>query len=149
MNSDNPFLLGGGSSGKSEVLPDSRLKPQDRLKGEREMPWELPDGSVVNVWAVQGFCVSCGKLLAWFPRDTTVHGCLICNTCYQRDPTVFAGMVESSEEFNRNLEAEMLDRYGRGLTGVELFHEYENQTLGVGLQMLLRETPYPVPTYGH
>jgi hypothetical protein len=138
-------LLGGAS--KFNVLPDSRLA--DKNARSEQGLWECADGTRVRVEAIPAYCVSCGKWLSKVPKDTTVHIALICRKCYDRDPACFAGMVGSEEEFNRKLEDEMLSKYGRYLSDVELLQLYEDQNLSVGLQMLLRETPYPVPTYGH
>lgn len=49
------------------------------------------------------------------------------------------------DEFNKAVAYEMEKRFGRHLSDLELFHQAEKGILGRELELLEKESPYPIP----
>ncbi len=125
-----------------DFLPDSRLTQRPDfgcVMGE----WPLPDGTKVRCEQQPIYCVGCGKLFGYVPRENTVQATYICKKCYENDPFVFNGLAVSDEEFMRDVQHEMQARFGHDLTDIEVSIAEKDHTLGPALEALLRDSPYP------
>jgi hypothetical protein len=108
-------------------------------------PWELPNGDVVLIEAEHVFCCSCGKLYGLVPKENTVETVVICRKCFETyGAELIAGYyVQKTDEFCKDVEQEMHDRYGRTLTDEELYNEDRDHNLGPALEALIRDSPFP------
>lgn len=122
-----------------DFLPDSRLK--DRSCETVVGDFQLPDGRSVRLEMSPLYCVGCGKLGAYCPKDNTIGVTYICRKCFEADSNAFAGCVVSDEQFARDVAYEMERRFGRSLTEIEVAQNEGN--LGAALEALVRDSPYP------
>ncbi len=126
----------------ADVLPDSRLKLNPShgcIMGD----WQMLGGSTVRIELQPIFCVSCGKLWGYVPKENTVHVTHICNKCFRNDPNVFDGMVASDDQFMNDVQHEMQSRFGHDLTDQEVFDLLQGNNLGNALNSLILDSPYP------
>jgi hypothetical protein len=131
------------SAGNEHVLPDSRLR--DRNLGTVMGDWLLPSGETVRIEASPVHCANCGLFLTYVPKDNTSSTFFLCRKCFERHGVVPGTHATPEDEFNRKLEAEMAERFGRTMTAEELVAAEQLGQLGSGLELLARESPYPVP----
>lgn len=124
------------------LLPDSRLKDRNKLTIMGD--WPMPDGSTVRVELSPVFCVGCGKPYGYVPKDNTVGATYICDDCYREDEECFTGMVVSDEQFVRDVAHEMVAKYGRPLTDLEVYALLEQDKLSRELKALIKDSPYKV-----
>lgn len=123
------------------LLPDSRLK--DRSQGAFMADWPMPDGATVRIEVAPVYCANCGKMYGYIPRENTTFACWLCQKCFDTYGDTTTVYVEADHEFNKRVEHEMLERFGRALSAVELDLLAEDGRLGRGLELLARESPYP------
>lgn len=129
----------------TDILPDSRLLGGDSTLNSVMGDWQLPDGSIVRIEVVPTYCGSCGLASGQYvPKDNTVFTFCLCRPCYEKYGEIAGTMVSSVEEFNRAVEAEMMEKFGRALTDLELFQLLEQGQLGSALEKLNKESPYKV-----
>jgi ribosomal protein S14 len=126
----------------ADIAPDSRL--QDRNKCTRMGFWDLPDGS--QVWIEQSpvYCPSCGKFYGWVPKDNTTFSFWLCRQCFEDYGAIAGTLVSSDEDFCRNVEYEMMNKFGGALTDLQFFKLSEHDDLGTALTKLAKESPYKV-----
>ncbi len=125
-----------------DFFPDSRLTHRPDF-GSQMVDWELAGGGTVRCEVVPIYCVVCGKLGAYVPKDNTVQATYICNKCWRDDNQVFDGMAVSDEQFMNDVQHEMQARFGHDLTDAEVLAQLERGNLGPALEALLRDSPYP------
>lgn len=126
----------------ASVLPDSRLQS---AVGCIMADWELPDGRTVRIEVQPIFCGNCGKHYGFVPKENTTFAFWLCRKCYEKYGAVAGTCAVPEDEFNRSVEAEMVERFGRSLTAVEVAALKEQDKLGRMLELLEKESPYPVP----
>jgi hypothetical protein len=131
-------------AGNSHVLPDSRL--HDQTQGSQVVDWPLPGGGTVRLEAVRIYCANCGKLYGWVPKDNTAFACWLCAKCFEKYGEAAGLCAVPDEEFRQAVQAEMRDRFGRDLTDAEIAALKSDNRLGRALELLERESPYPVPS---
>ncbi len=133
------------STCNTSVLPDSRLLHGDSSTESIMGDWALPDGTVVRIEVVPTYCGSCGRpSKQYVPKDNTAFYFCLCRPCFDKYGHIAGTMVSTVEEFNRDVEYEMMNKFGRALTDLELFHLLERGELGTALEKLNRESPYKV-----
>lgn len=125
----------------AHILPDSRLV--NETLGSQMVDWEF-GGKTVRIEVVPIFCANCGKAYGFVPKENTAFVCWMCRPCYERLGVVQGTYATPDEEFCKNVENEMLDRFGRALTDAELFALSEKNELGTALEKLAKESPYLV-----
>lgn len=122
------------------VLPDSRLKDP---KGTVLVDWPLPSGGTVRLEMEMVYCANCGVEFGYVPRENTTFAFWLCNQCFEVYGAVAGTYAEPDMEFNRRVEQEMQDRFGRTLTELELATLADQGRLPAALELLARESPYP------
>lgn len=130
----------------AHILPDSRLK--DSSLATVMADWENPDGSFTRMEMQPVYCASCGIHYGWVPVFTT-FACWLCNQCHEQYGVLAGTYVQPEEEFNQAVAQEMLERFGRSLTDLELFALMEQGKLGIALENLNKESPYKVMNNGN
>ena len=128
----------------ANVLPDSRLRES---KGAVMGLWQLPSGQQVRVEAHPIYCVGCGIKYAYCPIENLAAVTCICQKCYDKDPNVFVGYVGSDQEFCEAVQYEMQRIHGHDLSIEEICALDAQGRLGTSLELLARESPFPVPTH--
>lgn len=124
-----------------DVLPDSRLQTP---RGTQFVDWALPDGSTVRCEVETIFCANCGKLYGYVPRENTAFVFWLCRACYERYGAIAGLLAVPDEEFRQAVHYEMQARFGRDLTELEIATLAEQGQLGRALELLEKESPYPV-----
>lgn len=132
------------SAGNTHVLPDSRLGHRPDF-GCFMADWPLPDGRTVRVEVQPIFCANCGKLCGHCPRENTTFLFYQCPKCFGQFGALAGTMAVPDDEFNRAVSAELTARFGRTLTEFEIAAAKDRGVLGRALELLERESPYPVP----
>jgi hypothetical protein len=125
----------------SDILPDSRLK---ETKGSVMADWPLPDGRTVRLEAVPIYCAHCGIKYGFVPKENQIFDFWLCRKCFEKYGHVLGCYVQPDEEFCRDVEFEMMERFGRPLTDIEIFAAAEQGQLGSALEKLEKDSPYPV-----
>lgn len=131
--------------GNNHVLPDSRLR--DQTLGSQMVDWPLPGGGTVRVEAVHIFCMNCGKLYGWVPKDNCAFTGWMCRKCHEAYGDAAGQFAMPDDEFARNVAAEMEAKFGRVLTDAEIVYFKGRGELGTALELLEKESPYPVPSH--
>ena len=130
------------------VLPDSRLASS---QGGVMVDWPLtlPDGTerTVRVECVPVFCGNCGVPYGYVPKDNTTFAFYLCPPCFEKYGEVAHTYALPDDEFNRNVEHEMKERFGRPLTASEIAVAADMGLLGKKLELLIAESPYKVHEY--
>ena len=108
--------------------------------------WECPDGTVVRLEVEPVYCANCGALVGHSPKENMIFGFHLCNPCFAKYGAIAGTLAVPEEEFNRAVAYEVLKRYGRQMTDLELSIESHRGTLGTTLEALERDSPYPVPS---
>ena len=116
---------------------------RDRSFGSLSMDWPLPDGRFVRVEVIPVFCANCGTPYGYVPRDNTSWAFWLCTPCFETYGAVAGTLAMPDEEFNRKVEAEMVERFGRVLTPDEIACVVARGQLGRPLELLTKESPYP------
>jgi hypothetical protein len=126
----------------AHILPDCRLKDK---KGTLMVDWPLPGGGTVRIEVEPSFCANCGNPNPHYvPKDNTTFDFWLCNQCAEDYGEIAGTYMMPDEEFNRAVEAEMLDRFGRSLDVMEIAVAVDRGTLGTALELLAKESPYKV-----
>lgn len=133
------------SKGNTHILPDSRLEHNPDL-GCLVIDWKLSDGTVARVEVQPIFCANCGKKYGWVPKDNTTFVCWLCNKCHEKFGNVIGTYAMPDEEFCRNVQQEMQERFGHDLTLEEIAYLKDRGELGPELTLLEKESPYKVPS---
>ena len=128
--------------GNAHLFPDSRLKDQSKLA--QMVDWPMPDGTTRRVEAIPIFCANCGKALYMVPKDNTAFAFAQCRKCFEKFPPPEGYFAQPDDEFCRSVQYEMEQRFGRHLTELELAAAAEQGQLGKALELLEKESPYPV-----
>lgn len=130
----------------NSILPDSRLL--DASKGVVVADWPVidPDGTTrtIRLQLQPIFCASCGKPHGCVPKDVLSWVCWLCQECSVKYGEEASHMLASDEMFWRDVQAEMLDRFGHVLTAAEMDALAEQGRLGRNLELLERESPYKI-----
>lgn len=124
-----------------DVLPDSRLKQRPDF-GSQVVDWRLPSGETVRIEVVMVYCANCGKEYGYVPRENTSFAFWLCGKCFEKYGAIANTLAEPDEDFRRKVEAEMVERFGRGLSEAEIVYLAERGELGTALEKLERESPY-------
>jgi hypothetical protein len=131
-------------AGNKLILPDSRTKESI---GSQMTDWELPGGRIVRIEVVQIYCANCGKPYGFVPKDNTGFACFLCGKCFQVYGEVAGTYAVPDDAFNAAVQEEMERRFGRDLTDAEANALAASAGLGRELELLARESPYPIPTH--
>lgn len=131
-------------NGNTHLLPDSRLK--NETLGSKMVDWKLADGSTIRTEVVQVFCGNCGKLYGWVPKDNCVFAFWLCGKCSEKWATLAGTMAVPDEDFAKKVQEEMETKFGHALTDTEIIYHAERHELGTALELLNRESPYPIPS---
>jgi hypothetical protein len=102
----------------------------------------LSDGKTIRVELEPIFCFNCGKSNGYVPRDIMSFVSWLCEACSETWGVVANDYMSSDETFWRDVQEEMLARFGRVLTQAELDGLAEQDRLGPALKKLERESPY-------
>jgi hypothetical protein len=128
----------------ANVLPSSLLKER---KGAKMGIWQMCDGRQIRCEAHPVYCAACGKLYAYAPIDNLVDLTCLCRKCFDKDPNAFAGFVTSDDAFCQAMQYEMERIHGKTLTIEEICAKEARGVLGTALELLARESPFPVPSH--
>lgn len=129
--------------GNKLILPDSRLARRPDL-GTFMADWPLPSGGTVRVEVQPVYCANCGKLWGHVPKDNTGFAFWLCARCFEGHGPLAGTYAVPEDAFNRALAHEMEERFGRHLSDGELAALAERGELGRAIELLARESPYPV-----
>lgn len=124
----------------ADILPDSRL--QNQSFGAVMIDWPLGDGSHVRTECIPVFCANCGQPRGYVPKDNTTWACWLCQNCAESYGEIAGTYLQPDDEFNRNVAAEMQDRFGRLLSAEEIAVVADQGALGRELELLMRESPH-------
>lgn len=140
----------------ANVLPDSRLQdPKATVMADWE--WEEPVGRPVfngreyvqkyrkvkkRIELEPIYCFNCGKMSGYVPREVMSFVSWLCLPCSETVGEQASLWVSSDRDFWLKVGEEMRARFGRALTQRELFELGEQGRLGVGLELLARESPF-------
>lgn len=130
------------SNANKLILPDSRLQQRPDLATQM-VDWELPGGRTVRIEVAPIFCANCGLLFGHVPKDNTTFAFYLCSQCFEVYGVLEGTYVEPDDAFNRAVAHEMTERFGHGLTDVEIATALAQGRLGTALELLLRESPFP------
>jgi hypothetical protein len=106
------------------------------------MDWPLSDGRSVRIEVEPTYCAHCGKQGPYVPRENTTWAFWLCQPCADTCGEIAGTYMMPDEEFNRKVEVEMLDRFGRVLTYNEAVCYESRGLLGRSLELLIKESPY-------
>lgn len=129
------------------LFPDSRLAEGDSTLGSQIVDWEMPDGSITRLEVVPIFCGSCGKPYGFVPKDNCAFVCWLCRPCHEKYGVIAGTYAQPDDEFCKAVEHEMIEKFGRALTEAEIGALAEKGELGRPLELLEKESPYPVYRY--
>lgn len=110
------------------VLPESRLSTSRVVVRRGGMNW-------VNV-----YCANCGKEHGLVPEENCTFACFLCDPCALKWGEQYGYAVMPDEMFWEKVMHEMTEKYGRGLTAIELQQHVESGGCN-SLSLLLREAP--------
>ena len=122
----------------ADVLPDSRLHS---ALGTFMADWTLPDGRVERIEVQPVFCANCGAEHGFVPKDNTTWAFFLCNPCFDKWGVPAGLMVQSDADFWESVHQEMLAKFGRALTSVEVEVLHDQGKLGAPLEALMRDSP--------
>ena len=128
-----------------DVLPDSRLTQRPDL-GTQMVDWELPDGTTVRCEAQPIYCANCGKFYGHVPKENTTFAFYMCQPCFDKYGALAGTLAVPDDEFHRNVEAEMMARFGKVLNPFEIAAAKDQGLLGPLLTLLEKESPFKVPS---
>jgi len=97
-----------------DILPDSRMKVSSRNK------------FMNGLWWVPIFCANCGKDGGWVPEENMTFAFYLCNKCHESHGAIAGTYAMPDEVFWKNVEEEMIDKYGRVLSHNEMGIELES-----------------------
>lgn len=101
-----------------DILPDSRLTRSDL--GAVIMDWPLSNGRTIRLECIPCFCANCGCSGPYVPRDNTTFACWLCNKCVETHGEIVGTYLQPDHEFWAALDAEMVARFGRSATPIEI-----------------------------
>jgi hypothetical protein len=131
--------------GNAHILPDSRLTHHPTF-GSQMVDWPMPDGTTVRCECVMVYCANCGKEFGYVPKDNTSFAFWLCAKCFETHGAIAGTYAQPDDEFCKSVQEEMRKKFGRDLTGEELLALQECGKLGKALELLEKESPFPVPS---
>ena len=123
------------------ILPDSRLK---ETKAVVLADWPMPDGTAVRMQMEPIYCVNCGRPNGYVPAGVVSWVSWLCLPCAETWGEHANNWRHPDESFWEAVGAEMIERFGRHLTGDEIEIAADQGMLGRALELLERESPYKV-----
>lgn len=101
-------------------------------------------GKTVRIEMVPYYCANCGKKQGYVPKENTSFAMYLCKKCHETLGDIAGTYAMPDDEFCQNVANEMTEKFGRGLTDLELFALMEKGELGRELELLNKESPFKV-----